>query len=74
MTNGELVKALESEQAMREREFVNAIDAAINLLEEAKANCSFSTHVGHNLGARANELSVIGAKIEAMKSVFLAVR
>ena len=60
--------ALEFELINLNRRWDNAIDAAIRTLEDARGR-PVSTHLGHNLGNGAAELSMLAGKIESIKGV-----
>lgn len=61
-----ITEALKAEIAHREAEFETMIDAAIDLLRNAKDRDA-STHLGHNLANRATDLAALAGKIDANK-------
>ncbi len=62
-----MTEAMQAEKEMRIREYEILINHAIERLQDAK-NRTPSTHLGHNLGNDAHNLSVAAAKIEAATS------
>ena len=66
-----IYEALTAEQAMRTREYNLLIESAIERLQAAKKNKP-STHLGHNLGSLAHEISVAAAKVDAAEAALRA--
>lgn len=68
-----LVDALAQELVILRASYDAALASAKNRIEEAALRAP-STHLGHNLGATAHELSVIAAKIEQTTTVLRDVK
>lgn len=64
MNTKQLIEAYTQEVKIKENAYALAIDQAIDLLKAAKDRKA-TTHLGHNLGNRAAELSVIAAQLDA---------
>ena len=64
--NEKLMTALQAELAMLNENYALEIRSAVRLLEDSKDR-SASSHLGHNLGNRATELSVLAGKIDTVK-------
>jgi len=68
MTNQELFDASKREMIALNQQYTATIERAVSDLKEASGRRP-STHLGHNLGNRAAELSVIAGKIEQMQAL-----
>lgn len=68
-----MIETLESELAILNRNWQNAMEQANRLLESYTGR-QVSTHLGHNLGNRAAELSEIAAKIDQTQRILAYVR
>lgn len=71
MTIDTLRTALESELAMLNETYRNAIRRGTDLLTDYDRKAKASTHIGHNLANVATSLSELAAKIEQTERVLL---
>lgn len=68
-----IIETLESELSLLMNSWTLAMSQAIGLIENY-AGRQVSTHLGHNLGNRAAELSEIAAKIDQTQRILAFVR
>lgn len=64
----QLLNDLRQELEMREQGYKIIVEQAVRLLQD-EGSRTVSTHLGHNLASRANELSVASSRIETVKEL-----